>query len=210
MRRPMEVVKINAIEVAPGRGAELEERFARRAAEVEAMPGFRGFELLRPTAGETRELSIAENCRSANSRRARVFCFGVGYDVNARLLDRLSGGNSGTSEYVKPDEDIESHVAAFYSKMTRPALSDIRVELTGVDVNRTYPRDLPDLFEGGQIVWAGRYRQSGRTTIRVTGKVAGDRRTLEFPAELAGSSSGSTYDFVERLWAVRRLGVLRR
>ncbi len=161
-----------------------------------------------PTAGETGELFIAETCRSANRRRSRIFCFGVGYDVNARLLDRLSGGNSGTSEYVKPDEDIESHVAAFYSKMTRPALSDLRIELTGVDVNRTYPRDLPDLFEGGQIVWAGRYRQSGRTTIKVTGKVAGERRSLEFPAELAGSGGGSSYDFVERLWAVRRLGDL--
>ena len=134
-----------------------------------------------PTAGETRELSIAENCRSANSRRSRIFCFGVGYDVNARLLDRLSGGNSGTSEYVKPDEDIETHVAAFYSKMTRPVLSDIRIELTGVDVNRTYPRDIPDLFEGGQIVWAGRYRQSGRTTIRVTGKVAGEQPQPRVP-----------------------------
>jgi Ca-activated chloride channel homolog len=161
-----------------------------------------------PTAGETGELSIAETCRSANRGRSRIFCFGVGYDVNARLLDRLSGGNSGTSEYVKPDEDIESHVAAFYSKMTRPALSDIHIELSGVDVNRTYPRDLPDLFEGGQIVWAGRYRQSGRTTIKVTGKVAGERRSLEFPAELAGSGSGSSNDFVERLWAVRRLGDL--
>ena len=109
---------------------------------------------------------------------------------------------------MKPDEDIESHVAAFYSKMTRPALSDLRIELTGVDLNRTYPRDLPDLFEGGQIVWAGRYRQSGRTTIKVTGKVAGERRSLEFPAELAGSGGGSSYDFVERLWAVRRLGDL--
>jgi Ca-activated chloride channel homolog len=59
-----------------------------------------------PTSGETRELAIAENCRKANQRRARLFCFGVGYDVDARLLDRLSGGNSGTSEYVKPDEDI--------------------------------------------------------------------------------------------------------
>ncbi len=161
-----------------------------------------------PTAGETRELSIAENCRSANSRRSRVFCFGVGFDVNARLLDRLSGGNSGTSEYVKPDEDIESHVAGFYSKMTRPALSDVKISLAGVDVNRSYPRDIPDLFEGGQIVWAGRYRQSGRTTIRVTGKVAGEQRSLEFPAELAGAYGGSSYDFVERLWAVRRLGDL--
>lgn len=37
---PVAVVKINAIEVAPERGAELEERFARRASEVEKMPGF--------------------------------------------------------------------------------------------------------------------------------------------------------------------------
>jgi len=48
------VVKINAIEVAEGRGPELEERFAKRAKEVEGMPGFLGFELLRPSAGETR------------------------------------------------------------------------------------------------------------------------------------------------------------
>ena len=48
------VVKINAIQVAEGRGPELEERFAKRAAEVEQMPGFLGFELLRPTEGEDR------------------------------------------------------------------------------------------------------------------------------------------------------------
>src|SRR3954447_8982670 len=50
----MSVVKINAIEVAEGRGPELEERFRQRAAEVETMPGFESFELLRPAAGESR------------------------------------------------------------------------------------------------------------------------------------------------------------
>jgi heme-degrading monooxygenase HmoA len=50
----MPVVKINAIEVAEGREAELEERFAKRAREVDDQPGFLGFELLRPVAGETR------------------------------------------------------------------------------------------------------------------------------------------------------------
>src|ERR1700687_668285 len=50
----MEVVKINAIEVAPGRGEALEERFANRAGEVEQQPGFLSFELLRPVEGETR------------------------------------------------------------------------------------------------------------------------------------------------------------
>src|SRR3954462_11506258 len=48
------VVKINAIEVAEGREAELEARFAARAQEVDNQPGFQGFELLRPRAGETR------------------------------------------------------------------------------------------------------------------------------------------------------------
>ena len=45
----MSVVKINAIEVPEGMGAELEKRFGARVGEVEKMPGFEGFELLRPT-----------------------------------------------------------------------------------------------------------------------------------------------------------------
>jgi heme-degrading monooxygenase HmoA len=50
----MSVVKINAIEVSEGNGAELEKRFAARAKAVDGMPGFEGFELLRPVEGETR------------------------------------------------------------------------------------------------------------------------------------------------------------
>jgi heme-degrading monooxygenase HmoA len=51
---PMSVVKINAIEVPEGMGPELEARFAARARAVEQMPGFEGFELLRPVQAETR------------------------------------------------------------------------------------------------------------------------------------------------------------
>ncbi|SDD83661.1 antibiotic biosynthesis monooxygenase family protein [Actinokineospora iranica] len=50
----MAVVKINAIEVPDGAGPELEKRFAARLGAVEGEPGFLGFELLRPTSGETR------------------------------------------------------------------------------------------------------------------------------------------------------------
>jgi len=50
----MSVVKINAIHVPPGAGEELERRFAARAGTIEGTPGFRGFQLLRPTAGEER------------------------------------------------------------------------------------------------------------------------------------------------------------
>lgn len=50
----MSVVKINAISVPEGAGPELEQRFAARLGAVENMPGFEGFELLRPTKGEDR------------------------------------------------------------------------------------------------------------------------------------------------------------
>ena len=161
-----------------------------------------------PTAGETKEIAIAEHCRSANTNRARLFVFGVGFDVNARLLDRLSAGNSGTSEYVKPDEDIEAKVGRYYAKLTAPALYDIRVELSGKDVNRAYPRDIPDLFDGGQLILVGRYREGGNTTVRLSGKVGGERRSFEFPSELASAGRGSSHDFVEKIWATRRVGDL--
>lgn len=50
----MSVVKINAIEVPEGMGAELEQRFAARAHSVEQSEGFEEFQLLRPVEGESR------------------------------------------------------------------------------------------------------------------------------------------------------------
>lgn len=48
------VVKINAIHVPEGAGPELEARFAARKHAVDGEPGFEGFQLLRPTSGESR------------------------------------------------------------------------------------------------------------------------------------------------------------
>lgn len=50
----MAIVKINALDVPPQAGPELERRFAERAHAVDGSPGFLGFQLLRPVAGETR------------------------------------------------------------------------------------------------------------------------------------------------------------
>ena len=56
----MPVVKINAIEVPPDAGPELEKRFANRAHAVDNQPGFLGFQLLRPVAGETRYFVVTQ------------------------------------------------------------------------------------------------------------------------------------------------------
>ncbi len=50
----MSIVVINAITVPEGAGPELESRFAARKGAVDGSPGFEGFQLLRPVAGENR------------------------------------------------------------------------------------------------------------------------------------------------------------
>jgi heme-degrading monooxygenase HmoA len=50
----MSVVKINAIHVPAGQGAELEKRFAARKHSVDGSKGFEGFQLLRPVKGDDR------------------------------------------------------------------------------------------------------------------------------------------------------------
>ena len=161
-----------------------------------------------PTAGETNEAAISQRTAAANESHARLFVFGVGNDVNARLLDRLSSGNGGTSDYVRPEEDIEAKVSSFFRKLTSPVLSSIKLVLEGVDVNRSYPREVPDLFDGGQLVWAARYRDSRPTKLILEGKVGTEAKRYEYPVELAKESEGGSHRFVETLWVVRRVGFL--
>lgn len=47
----MSYVTINAVTVPSERAADFEERFAKRAGEVGASPGFEAFELLKPVGG---------------------------------------------------------------------------------------------------------------------------------------------------------------
>ncbi|WP_293954885.1 antibiotic biosynthesis monooxygenase [uncultured Corynebacterium sp.] len=56
----MSIVKINAISVPEGAGPELEKRFAARQNAVDSQPGFEGFQLLRPVAGEDRYFVITQ------------------------------------------------------------------------------------------------------------------------------------------------------
>ena len=167
-----------------------------------------------PTAGVTQEAKIVEQTRETNQSRARLLSLGVGYDVNSRLLDRLTRANRGQSEYVRPDENIESYIGRLYGRIASPVLTDVSIEflktadrlITANLVNRLYPRELPDLFQGEQLVVAGRYTQAGAVTVRIEGKVNTEAASFEFPLNLQEPSVAQNHQFVERIWASRRIG----
>lgn len=167
-----------------------------------------------PTVGERNEAKIVEAAKASNQVRARVLPFGVGYDVNSRLLDRLARENFGLSEYVRPNEDIESHVARVYRRIGSPVLTEVSVHYEfdakrpeeGPPVNRVYPKQVVDLFEGEQLVLAGRYKKTGQAHVVIEGKTAQQSHRFTFPAEFVAHSPNASYAFVEKLWATRRIG----
>jgi Ca-activated chloride channel homolog len=167
-----------------------------------------------PTAGERREPQIIANAKSANKVHARFFVFGVGYDVNSRLLDRMARDCFGQSQYVLPNEDIEAHVARLYTRIGAPALVDLKVEFDlenasvekGSAVSRVYPKDTVDLFAGDQLVLVGRYKQPGDAKVKIRGKVDGAEQSFDFPAKFVEKSGDESQAFIEKLWAIRRVG----
>ncbi|MFN0085600.1 MAG: VIT and vWA domain-containing protein, partial [Blastocatellia bacterium] len=162
-----------------------------------------------PTVGETQAARIMANARQANNLQARLFTFGVGYDVNTILLDGLANENRGAVGYIEPREDIEVRVSNFFNKVNHPVLSDLKIDWGGAATELVYPRTTPDLFHGSQVVLVGRYRpgKSGRHEMTLTGKVNGRERRFAYK-DLSFPEKDSDHQFLANLWAMRRVGYL--
>jgi Ca-activated chloride channel family protein len=157
-----------------------------------------------PTVGDT---SVESILKSVNGTRdLRVFDFGVGYDINTRLLNKLAEAHHGVAQYIEPEENIETALSAFYQKIKSPVLSNVKISYEGVQVKDVYPHEVKDIFAGSQVLLIGKYKGSGGARIRLTGTVNGVEKAYSFPLTFAAEQNGNTY--LPRLWAMRRIGHL--
>ncbi|MBI5369475.1 MAG: VWA domain-containing protein [Planctomycetes bacterium] len=159
-----------------------------------------------PTIGESREDAILGGVGARKIPNLRLFTFGVGYDLNAKLLDKLADLNHGARDYATPEENIEVKVSNFYDKIAHPVLADVKLAFEGLEAYDRYPKEMPDLFRGSQLVVYGRYKGEGHKAIHVTGKVNGAERRITYEANFA--ATGDQHDALPRLWAVSKIGYL--
>lgn len=159
-----------------------------------------------PTVGVTDVKTILANVGKANEGKVRIFVLGVGAQVNTRLLDRLSDENHGSRTYITEKEDLEIKLSNFYTALANPVLSDVKLTFEGVTVRDVYPKKLPDLFKGMELVVYGRYSGSGSGTVKLAGQREDAKILLGFEADFPSSTTG--HDFVPRLWASVKVGYL--
>jgi Ca-activated chloride channel family protein len=160
------------------------------------------------TVGITDAKQILTDTKNANVAKARIFCFGVGYDVNTHLLDTLAEETKGTSDYVRPGEKIEQPVSDFFSKIQTLALSDISLDFGGANVYDVYPLQnrLPDIFSGMQLVLYGRYRGDWSGSIQLKGRVMDKTERYDLRADMPSRDLSSPA--IMQLWAARKIGYL--
>lgn len=165
-----------------------------------------------PTVGPTSERDLFRLIEKGNPRNRRVFCFGVGHDVNVPLLDRIADSTRAITTYVLPEEDVEVKVARTFSRLDHPVLAEPTlktIDANGKVVARTVevlPRRLNDLFQGDQVVVLGQYKGDADLQFELQGRTPAGQKRYVFTMPV--SSATTKHAFVPRLWASRQIAFL--
>ncbi len=159
-----------------------------------------------PTIGVTDTAGLLNVAQQANTKQAKLFNFGVGYNINTDLLTKLSDANHGSTTFVEPNEDLELALSGFYNKIESPVLADVQVDFGNFKINKTYPREIGDLFAGSEVILVGQYHGNGQTQITVKGNIGNKTQSFTYPVRWENRST--THNQLPRLWAGRRIGFL--
>ena len=160
-----------------------------------------------PTAGETRELSIADNCRQANTRRARDLL------LRGRLRRQRPAPRS-IERRQQRDQRVRQARRGHRVARRAVLLQDDQPGSVGHPGRAGGHRHQPDLSPRHSRPVRRRPDRLGRPLSPVgpdddSHHRQGRRRAPQLSSRRScRRRTGSSYDFVERLWAVRRLGDL--
>ena len=149
---------------------------------------------------ERRELLSLIRSRPGNTR---VFCIGVGNEVNRPLLEQLAQDSGGLAAFISRGDNFGRQAAAFRRKLMRPAAADLELEIDGLAVYDIEPRVLPDLYHGTPVRIYGRYKGGGDARVTLKGDVRG--RAFKQTAALSFPQRDGDNPEIERMWAWKRV-----
>lgn len=133
----------------------------------------------------------------------RVFCIGVGNEVNRPLLEQMARDAGGVAAFVSQEDSFTRQAQLFRQKLVRPAIEDVTASFAGGGVHDVEPRELGDLFYGVPLRLYGRYGKPGVATVTLSGTVQGAPWSQSIDIELPEAEGDNPE--IERMWASRRV-----
>ncbi|MCX7400273.1 MAG: VIT and VWA domain-containing protein [Planctomycetales bacterium] len=133
----------------------------------------------------------------------RVFCVGIGNDVNRPLLKQLAEGAGGLAAFVSQQDDFARQAQAFRRKLMRPVATGVRIQVNGIETSDVTPDALPDLFYGAPLRLSGRYKNSGDATITIEADVMG--QPISQTVQVKFPEVEDKNPEIERVWAFQQV-----
>ena len=200
--------------MTPGGASNLQVSFHEAAARAAAMG--RGVRVVymgdgRPTAGELREPELARMVTAELSRAgASLDVLQIGEDSGDLFLAEATRGLAGAVHRINPGDDLASRVFDIVAAQYRPTLTALKMSFEGeLKVHDVYPRQLPSLTAGGEVIVVGRYNAAGAGAIRLQGRLGERDFNRRYPVELAASvKEQQANHFIPRIWAQHHLEAL--
>ncbi|XP_056292985.1 inter-alpha-trypsin inhibitor heavy chain H3-like [Pseudoliparis swirei] len=162
-----------------------------------------------PNSGVTSIPAIQENVKSAIGGKMSLFSLGIGNDVDYSFLDVMSQQNKGVARRIFQGSDAALQLQGFYDEVASPLLSEVDLRYPGNVVDSLTTHHFTQLYNGSEIVVAGRmtdsymnnfmvevFGQGSETDFLVQGQASALDLDVMYPNEeyIFG-------DFTERLWA---------
>lgn len=152
---------------------------------------------------EQAELLSAINDAPAGTR---VFCIGVGNDINRPLLKQLAENAGGLAAFISHQDNFERQAEAFRRKLMRPVATNVSIQIDGVGAHDMAHEKLPDLYYGAPIWAIGRYQKAGTAKVTVTAEVLGQPFRQELQFDFPQTNDGNPE--IERMWAFEKVQTL--
>ena len=134
---------------------------------------------------------------------ARVFCIGIGNEVNRPLLEQMAADSGGLAAFISSGDNFRRQAKAFRRKLMHPAAADLQIGFAGIRVYDVEPEVLPNLYFGSPVRVYGRYSGKGEATLTIKADVRGKELrqsdTMFFPGNDPANPE------IERMWAWNRI-----
>jgi len=132
----------------------------------------------------------------------RLFTVGIGSAPNAYFMEEAAQMGRGTFTYIADLNSAESEMKALFSKISQPALTDIRV--VGYGVSDITPDPIPDLYAGEPLSVAMKL-ESGVKRLTIKGRRGNTEWQHTAVIDSVGANTGIGVD-----WARKRIAHWQR
>ncbi|XP_040889346.1 inter-alpha-trypsin inhibitor heavy chain H3-like [Toxotes jaculatrix] len=162
-----------------------------------------------PNSGISHLPTIQQNVRSAMGGNMSMFCLGFGNDVDYSFLDVMSKQNKGLARRIYEASDAALQLQGFYEEVSSPLLLEVDLHYPDNAVDFLTTNHFDMLFNGSEIVVAGRLTDNSLDNFLVEVFGQGFEEDFKVQGQAIAVNWDAMYpeeeyifgDFTERLWA---------